>query len=176
MATIRSEAVATRLPNLTETTATRPVALAAVEGARPDLGRAMSLHVSKLRGISVETRAKLKRQGVTYTHQLLLAAGHLADRVQFVARSNIDEGNLSRLVHRADLARVKGVGAIFADMLEVLEVDTVARLAAQEPEALHRRLYELNSVERFARRAPTPEEVQDWVSQARSLPLLLDDD
>jgi predicted flap endonuclease-1-like 5' DNA nuclease len=142
-----------------------------------DSGRApreMSLHVSKLRGISLDIRNRLKRQGISYTHQLLREAGGAEQRRRLAARGQIDEVALGRLVRRADLARVKGVGAIFADMLEMIGVDEVATLARQEPADLHRRLYHLNSVERLARRAPTPEEVEHWVGQARALPGLVE--
>jgi predicted flap endonuclease-1-like 5' DNA nuclease len=135
--------------------------------------RAMSLHVSKLRGISLDIRNRLKRQGISYTHQLLREAGCPEQRGRLAARGRIDEVALARLVRRADLARVKGIGAIFADMLELVGVDEVARLAEQEPADLRRRLYELNAAQRLARRAPTPEEVEDWVGQARTLPQLV---
>ncbi|MGI9420195.1 MAG: DUF4332 domain-containing protein [Geminicoccaceae bacterium] len=135
--------------------------------------RSMSLHVSKLRGISYDVRAKLKRNGVTYTHQLLSAAGNSDKRHEFSETSGIEELILTRLTCRADLARIKGIGAIFADMLELLDVDRVSKLAGQDPEKLHDALYTLNAAERFARRAPTPEEVEDWVSQARALPKLV---
>lgn len=135
--------------------------------------RSMSLHVSKLRGISFDVRAKLKRNGVTYTHQLLAAAGQPGQRHEFSEVSGIEEPTLARLTCRADLARIKGIGAIFADMLELLSVDRVATLAGQEPGTLHNALATLNSAERFARRAPTPEEVEDWVLQARQLPQLV---
>lgn len=135
--------------------------------------RSMSLHVSKLRGISFDVRAKLKRNGVTYTHQLLAAAGSPFQRHEFSERSGIEALTLARLTCRADLARIKGIGAIFADMLELLDVDRVATLAGQDPGKLHDALYTLNAAERFARRAPTPEEVEDWVSQAHELPKLV---
>jgi len=82
---------------------------------------------------------------------------------------------LGRLVWRADLTRIKGIGAIFADMLELLGVDRTARLAQQEPGELHQALSRLNAAQRLARRAPTPEEVQDWIAQARTLPRLIED-
>jgi predicted flap endonuclease-1-like 5' DNA nuclease len=136
----------------------------------------MSLHVSKLRGISFDVRAKLKRNGVTYTHQLLSAAGSPVERHAFSETSGIEAPTLERLTCRADLARIKGIGAIFADMLELLDVDRVAILAGQDPTKLHDALYTLNAAERFARRAPTPEEVEDWVLQARALPKLVSKD
>ena len=139
-----------------------------------DQTQAMSLHVSKLRGISVDVRNRLKRQGISYTHQLLREAGGAEQRRRVAARGQINEDDLGRLVRRADLARIKGIGAIFADMLELIGVDAVATLARQEPAGLHGRLYELNAAERLARRAPTPEEVQDWIAQARALPVLVE--
>jgi predicted flap endonuclease-1-like 5' DNA nuclease len=135
---------------------------------------AMSLHVSKLRGISLDVRRKLKRQGISYTHQLLRDAGGTAQRRRLAERSQIEEAALLRLVRRADLARVKGVGAIFADMLEMIGVDQVATLAEQDPLDLRARLHRLNAAERLARRAPTPDEVEQWISQARALPRLVD--
>lgn len=135
----------------------------------------MSLHVSKLRGISLETRSKLKHRGITYTRQLLDAAGKPEERARLAHAADIEEAELLRLVRRADLARIKGIGAIFADMLEWVGVHDVGTLARQSPEALHARLFELNAAERLARRAPTPEEVVDWVRQARVLPRLCED-
>lgn len=135
---------------------------------------AMSLHVSKLRGISLDVRIKLKRQGVSYTHQLLREAGSAELCRRLATRSRIDEATLTRLVRRADLARIKGIGAIFADMLEMIGVEQVAALAEQDPNDLHARLHELNAAERLARRSPTPDEVQQWIAQARALPRLAD--
>ena len=139
-----------------------------------DDAAAMSLHVSKLRGISIDVRQKFKRQGISYTHQLLREAGSPEQRRRLAERSRIDDPTLLRLVRRADLARVKGIGAIFADMLEMIGIDQVAALAEEDPLALRTRLYELNAAERLARRAPTPEEVQEWIGQARALPRLVE--
>ena len=146
-----------------------PSATARVAG-----GRAMSLHVSKLRGISYQVRSKLKQQGVTYTHQLLEVAGRADNRRVLAAKSGIEEPTLMRLTCRADLARVKGIGAIFADMLELIGIDQVTTLASQDPGVLHAALFDLNAAERFARRAPTREEVHNWIIQARNLPRLIE--
>ena len=136
----------------------------------------MSLHVSKLRGISNQVRNRLKRRGVTYTHQLLDAAGHVDNRRELAARSGIEEAVLLRLTCRADLARIKGIGAIFADMLELIGIDRVSSLAEHDPARLYEILHDLNAAERFARRAPTQDEVANWVAQARALPHLVDPD
>lgn len=177
----RTLAESPRIGSYEQSTGTRVSAAPTIEtGSQAESAaaqpRPMSLHVSKLRGISLDIRNRLKRQGISYTHQLLREAGSAEQRGRLAARGQIDEVALARLVRRADLARVKGIGAIFADMLEMVGVDEVATLALQESAGLHRRLYELNAVERLARRAPTPEEVQDWIAQACVLPRLVETD
>jgi predicted flap endonuclease-1-like 5' DNA nuclease len=134
------------------------------------------LHVSKLRGMDVPTRNKLKRYGITYAAQLLEAAGGREARAGLAARTGIDEPALLQLARRSDLSRVRGIGAIFADMLEIVGIHNVATLAARDPATLRAELVRLNAAERFARRAPTVEEVTDWIEQARALPIMLKDD
>ena len=137
-------------------------------------GEAVSLHLSKVSGTNLQMRARLKGCGVTNSRQLLRAAGPFRARVVLSGKTGIDMVALAYIVKRADMARVKGVGATFADMLEAMGVDTVERLAGWAPDALHRTLVDFNRAERFARRAPTPEEVEAWVAQARALPVMID--
>ncbi|MDH3663317.1 MAG: DUF4332 domain-containing protein [Alphaproteobacteria bacterium] len=137
-------------------------------------GEAVSLHLSKVRGTNLQMRTRLKSCGVTNSRQLLQAAGPFRARVVLSGKTGIDMATLAYITKRADLTRVKGIGATFADMLEVIGVDSVERLAAWAPDALHRTLFDFNRAERFARRAPTQEEVEDWVMQAQKLPVLID--
>jgi len=137
-------------------------------------GEAVSLHLSKVRGTNLQMRARLKICGVTNSRQLLQAAGPFRARVLLSGKTGIDMASLTYITKRADLARLKGVGATFADMLEVIGVDTVECLASWAPDALHRTLVDFNQAERFARRSPTPEEIASWVAQARALPILID--
>jgi len=137
-------------------------------------GEAVSLHLSKVRGATMQIRTRLKCQGVTNSRQLLRAAGPFRARVILAGKTGIDMATLAYIVKRADMARLKGVGATFADMLEVMGVDSVERLAGWAPDALHRTLLDFNRSERFARRAPTRDETKTWVDQARKLPVLID--
>ena len=59
-------------------------------------------------------------------------------------------------------------------MLELIGVKDVTRLAQRDPGELHQALHQLNATERRARRAPTPEEVENWVRQAQTLTQLID--
>lgn len=132
-----------------------------------------ALPISKLRGVPFQMRVALKIRRITTCTQLLDAAGDVGKRMALARSADLDPATLTLLVQRADMARVRGIGSVFGLMLEDLEIRDVGTLAAQEPEALHSMLDRYNRNERLARRSPTPEEVTDWVAQARSLPKLV---
>lgn len=135
---------------------------------------AYALPVSKLRGVPASTRAALKRQGINTCARLLERAGTVAGRQALARSTGVDPELLLRLVQRADMARINGIGAVFCMMLEDLGVRDTGALARQDPVRLHFLLKELNGRERLARRSPTPEEVADWVVQARALERLVE--
>lgn len=141
----------------------------AAHGPRPQ-----ALPLTKLRGLSPATRRALKARGITTCPQLLRAAGEAGARARLAAEARVDPDELLTLVRRADMARVDGLGAVFQMMVEELGVADVAALAGAGPVELHARLRALNEEERIARRSPTPEEVADWVRQARGLPTLVE--
>lgn len=128
-----------------------------------------SLPISKLRGVPQRTRIALKAKRISSCGQLLRAAGPAELRAKLAEATGIDPELLTTLVQRADMTRIKGIGAIFGLMLEDLGVRDVQTLAQQDPIDLHARLHAYNQRVRLARRSPTPEEVTDWVMQARRL-------
>ncbi|HEY3297552.1 MAG TPA: DUF4332 domain-containing protein, partial [Armatimonadota bacterium] len=73
-------------------------------------------------------------------------------------------------VNRADLARIKGIGSEFADLLEAAGVDSVPELAQRVPDNLAAKLSEVNAAKKLTRRLPTAAQVADWVEQAKGLP------
>jgi predicted flap endonuclease-1-like 5' DNA nuclease len=75
--------------------------------------------------------------------------------------------------NRADLARIKGIGDQYADLLEAAGVDTVPELAQRNAEHLHARLTEVNGDKILVDRLPGASEVSDWVTEAKSMPRAL---
>ena len=71
---------------------------------------------------------------------------------------------------RVDLARVKGIGSEYADLLEASGVDTVVELAKRKPDNLLARMDEVNTAKKLVRKVPTLAQVEDWVKQAANLP------
>lgn len=129
--------------------------------------------ISKLRGVPTELRVALKRRKITTCDQLLAAAGPAGQRAALACDANLNGELLLRIVRRADLARVRGLGVVFAWMLEEVGIRDVATLARQDPPKLHERVRAYNTAERLARRSPAPKEVEDWVRQAKALPVIV---
>ena len=140
----------------------------------PLRGGRYALPLSKLHSVPYRGRLALKVHRITTCEQLLAVAGSRTGRAELALLARLEPGQLEDLVRRADMARVKGVGVVFSQMLEELGIRDVAALAACEPAQLHDRLRRLNKRERLARRSPTPEEVAGWVTQARALPIVID--
>lgn len=139
------------------------------------LGVDHRLPISMLRGLPGSVRAKLKRQRITTCGQLLRAAAAAPSRSALLAATGIDPAVMKMLVRRADLARINGIGVVFALMLEEVGVHEIKQLARREHGELHAALRQLNRQEHLARRSPTFAEVADWVATARKLPIVITD-
>jgi predicted flap endonuclease-1-like 5' DNA nuclease len=118
-------------------------------------------------------RLRLKSRRITTCGQLLQAAGDADARAVLLEATGINEDVLLRLVRRADMARIRGIGTVFGLMLEELGVADVEQLARQTPGDLHTALKAYNLEERLARRSPTMEEVVEWIETAQSLPVIV---
>ena len=68
----------------------------------------------------------------------------------------------------ADLMRVKGVGAEFAELLQAAGVDTIKELRTRNAENLHQKLEETNAAKSLTRRVPSLEMIKDFIAQAGS--------
>lgn len=80
----------------------------------------------------------------------------------------IDARYLLELTNRADLSRIKGVGKVYADVLETAGVDSVIELATRRAENLYIKVAEI-AVHQGIRRIPKIDEVRDWIEQAKQL-------
>lgn len=134
----------------------------------------MGLTLGELRGINNTILNSLKAQGISDSNELLEAAKTTSDRKSLSADSGVDTAIILELANRADLARIKGIGRVYSDLMEESGVDTVKELARRSPSSLHAKLIEINSVRQFTQRPPSVEQVGDFVEQAKNLPPMLE--
>ena len=134
----------------------------------------MSLTLGELRGITNAVLNALKAQGISDSDSLLEATKTPSDRKSLASVTSVDGAIILELANRADLARIKGIGRVYSDLMEEAGVDTVKELAQRVPANLHAKLIEINKVRQFTQRPPSVEQVADFVEQAKALPRMLE--
>ena len=134
----------------------------------------MTISIGKLKGMSARLEAKLKERGIYNSDQFLGTTQTPAERQALAEYAGVGSRAILELANRADLARVRGIGGVFSNLLEHAGVDTVKELATRRPDNLHAKLLEINAQRELAGRLPTLDMVQDWVAQAKNLPKLLE--
>ena len=128
----------------------------------------MALNVTELEGITPELAKQLKEAGLENSADFLAAASTTTDRKHLAEKFGVETRAILELANRADLARVRGVGKVYSDLLEYAGVDTVAELAHRNPENLFAKIQEV-AAEHNVSRIPRDDEVDSWVDQAKSL-------
>jgi predicted flap endonuclease-1-like 5' DNA nuclease len=134
----------------------------------------MAITVLKLKGMSTELGGLFQGKKIFNADQLLEAATTPAARKILAEQMGISVQAVLELANRADLARVKGIGGVFSDLLEQAGVDTIAELAKRRADNLYAKLVELNKEKSLAGRLPTLSTVEDWIAQAKALPRKLE--
>lgn len=123
-----------------------------------------------IEGIGEVYAEKLKAAGISSVEKLLEAGSTPKGREDLAKQTGVSKDLILKWVNRADLYRVKGIGSEYSDLLEAAGVDTVVELAQRNPEALYKKLEEVNAEKKLVRRMPTPAQVTEWVESARQLP------
>ncbi|HEX9956440.1 MAG TPA: DUF4332 domain-containing protein [Fibrella sp.] len=134
----------------------------------------MSLTLGELKGINDTLINLLKAQGLIDSDTLLEATRTPKGRKELADTIGVDKGIILELANRADLARIKGIGRVYSDLMEEAGVDTVKELSRRSPENLHAKLVEINTVRQLTQRPPSADQVAGFVEQAKSLPSMLE--
>ncbi|MBS1713450.1 MAG: DUF4332 domain-containing protein [Armatimonadetes bacterium] len=130
-------------------------------------------NVKDIEGIGGAFAEKLEAAGVKTEDQLLQAGATQKGREELSGKSGIPESKILEWVNRADLARIKGVGSEYADLLEASGVDSVPELAQRNGANLHAKMAEINAAKNLVRSMPSESVVSDWVEQAKALPKIV---
>lgn len=133
----------------------------------------MAKKLSDIEGIGKVYAEKLASAGVSDQDKLLNHGSTAKGRKELSAKTGVSEKMLLEWCNRADLARVKGIGEEYADLLEHAGVDTVPELAQRNAANLHEKMQELNTQKKLVRQLPSLNKVEDWIKQAKELPRVI---
>jgi predicted flap endonuclease-1-like 5' DNA nuclease len=131
-------------------------------------------NLADIEGIGGTYAQKLAAAGIA-SQEDLLGQGHTRKgRADLSEKADISKKLILGWVNRADLARVKGIGEEYADLLEQAGVDTVPELAQRNAENLHAKMEEINEAKNLVRVVRSQSEVEGWVVQAKELPRVIE--
>lgn len=127
--------------------------------------------LTKVEGIGKKHQRQLLKAGISTTDSLLKNGATRKGRNQIAKDTGISAKMILEWVNHADLFRIKGVGAQYAELLEASGVDTVVELSKRVPENLHAKMSEVNSrgKKRLVRQLPAVSMIKKWVQQAKRL-------
>ena len=125
--------------------------------------------IGDVEGIDPKSATRLRKAGVRTTEGLIKVAATSKGRKVLAEETGIAATTLLGWVNRADLMRIKGVGAEYADLLETAGCDTVKELRRRNPINLTAAMIEVNEKKRLVRRLPTEAMVIAWVEQAKTM-------
>lgn len=125
--------------------------------------------IAEIEGIGPAYAEKLGTVGIGTLADLLEKGGSKSGRTSIAETTGMSEKLVLNWVNRADLARVKGIGSEYADLLEAAGVDSVPELAQRNAANLAAKMVEVNEAKSLVRRAPAESEVARWIDDAKTL-------
>jgi hypothetical protein len=130
--------------------------------------------LKEFRGVDAGQIKNLIALGIKNADQMLNAGRTKKQRATLAKETGIPEKNILELVKLSDLARLPGVKGIRARLYYDAGVDSVEKMASQEPEAL--RIMVTRYVEQtgFDGIPPLPKEVSSTIANAGKLPKVVE--
>jgi predicted flap endonuclease-1-like 5' DNA nuclease len=125
--------------------------------------------IEDIEGIGPGYAAKLKEMGISTVEKLLERGANRGGRQEIATATGLRDDQILRWVNHADLYRITGVAAEFAELLEAAGVDSVPELAQRNPVNLQKAMAEKNEEKKLTRRVPSESMVTAWVAEAKTL-------
>jgi predicted flap endonuclease-1-like 5' DNA nuclease len=129
--------------------------------------------IKKIEGIGPKYAEKLAEVNIKNTIQYLEAAATPAGRKELAKKTKIGEKLILEWANLSDLMRIKGVSEEYSDLLEEAGVDTVVELKKRKPDALHKKMAEVNEKKKLVRKLPSLKNVEKWIEQAKEMDRVL---
>lgn len=125
--------------------------------------------IDQVAGIDHRQATRLRKAGVRTSSRLIEEAATRRGRTELGKSTGLSPRDLQSWVHHADLLRVRGVGAEYAELLVAAGVDTLRDLRRRNPTALLAKIIGLNGSRRVVERLPTEGMVEGWIDSAGRL-------
>lgn len=125
--------------------------------------------IDEIRTLAHREATRLRKAGIRTTEALLRRAATRSGRAELSNGTGIATADLLRWVNFADLMRVKGVGAEYAELLTICGVPTVPELRRRNGMTLTVKMHAVNQKKELVHRLPTQAMVEAWIERAATL-------
>jgi predicted flap endonuclease-1-like 5' DNA nuclease len=125
--------------------------------------------ITDIEGVGEVSAVKLRAAGVRTTEALLERGRTPQGRRELTKMTGFSEKVILEWVNRADMFRVRGIGAQYSDLLEAAGVDTVRELATRKAETLMVSLAKANTEKNKVNKLPGLTKVKGWIQTAKTL-------
>jgi predicted flap endonuclease-1-like 5' DNA nuclease len=125
--------------------------------------------IDQVAGIGHREATRLRKAGVRTSKALAEYASTRRGRTDLAKKTGLTPKDLQLWVHHADLLRVRGIGAEYADLLVEAGVDTLRDLRRRNPTALLAKIIGMNGSKKVVERLPTEAMVENWITDAGAL-------
>lgn len=122
-----------------------------------------------IEGIGSVAASRLQSAGIDSLEQLLDVGRTPESRRELASETGISSKRILRWIKRAELARIKGVGEEYVDLLDAAGIGDICALAMGDASQVHKQLVRVNSMKKLVRRVPAVSRVSSWVEQAKQL-------
>ena len=126
--------------------------------------------IQEIEGIGREYIEILQSVGITSTDDLLAAGGTRRGRRDLVKQTKIGESLIIKWVHLCNLFRLDAFASQDAGLLQAAGISTLQELRRSNATILEKILMQANERLKMTREAPSIQELNDWIEQAKKLP------
>lgn len=137
------------------------------------LGASGALDIERVEGVGRVYAGRLRDAGITSVAALFAAASTDYRRRRLADELRISRKLILRWVNHADLMRLDGVDAQFAELLEAAGVDSPTELRHRVPAHLTARMAEVDAEKHIAPEVPDEATVAAWIEAAKALPKIV---
>ena len=127
-------------------------------------------NICEIPDVDPEFTDRLAAAGIKNTRHLFDRAKTRHDRDDLSRLADIPTTDLLELVKLSDLARINGVGPVFARLFYNAGADTLEKLAASSPHELFEKLQAINTAKKYTKIMATVKDVAFCITMARELP------
>lgn len=128
-----------------------------------------SYSIAEMRAIGPFYASKLRAVSIRSSTKLLERARTPRGRKQLAEQSGIPPDNILKWANMADLMRISGVAADYAELLAAAGVDTVKEFKRRNAANLVARMREINERKKLVELLPSEKRVVRWIEDAKLL-------